>query len=226
VVEAVRRLPPAVAGVALMPPRRPPYGALLCGLASPVPRPCPGGPARRPDPGVLARVARGPRPALHDLRRGGLGLLVLQRSWLPWCGRFTGTLALSDALRPCLLVGSVRCTLRAVRRWTRRDAAPPASRTRGVRAGERSAPPPGACPPCPRGVPAVACRVCGARRHPDGPLRGSLLCLHVPLAPLHGPRYRGARRTRGQRGGRDLHGRRLALRHIVPVCLGTPERRA
>ncbi len=30
--------------------------------------------------------------------------------------------------------------------------------------------------------------------------------------------------TRGQRGWLDLHCRRLALLHIVPVCLGTPQR--
>jgi hypothetical protein len=225
-MEAVRGLPPSVDGVDMMPQRRQPYGALPCCLAYPVPRTGPGCPARRPDPGVLARVALGQFPARHDLRRCCLGLMVLQRAWLPVFGRFTGPLALSDSLRLCVPVVSVRCTMRALRRWARPDAGPPESRTRCCRACQGSSPPPGACTPCPRGVPAVAVRVFGARRHPDWPLRGSIPCRHLPLAPLHGPRYRGSRMTRGQCGWLDLHCRRLALLHIVPVCLGTPQRRA
>jgi hypothetical protein len=133
----------------------------------------------------------------------------------------------SDSLRPCVMVVSVRCTRRALLRWTRPDAGPPESRTRCFRACQGASTPPGACTPCPRGVPAVAFRVCGARRHPDiARLRGSIPCRHVPLSPLHGPRDRGSRMTRSQCGWLDLHCRRLTLLHIVPVCLGTPQRHA
>ena len=148
-----------------------------------------------------------------------------QSFWLPLFGRFVGTMARSDSLRPCVMVVSVWCTMRALRRWARPDAGPPESRSPCVRACQGSSTPPGACTPCPSGVPAVAFRVCGARRHPGrARLRGSIPCRHVPLSTLHGPRYRGSRMTRGQRGGRDLRCRRLTLLHIVPVCLGTPER--
>jgi hypothetical protein len=134
---------------------------------------------------------------------------------------------LSDSLRPCVMVVSVRFTMRALLRWTRPDAGPPESRTRCFRACQGASTPPGACTPCHSGVPAVAFRVFGARRHPErARLRGSLPCLHVPLSTLHGPRYRGSRMTRSQGGWLDLHCRRLTLLHIVPVCLGTPERRA
>src|SRR4030095_1025084 len=181
-------------------------------------------PALRPDPGLLARVALGQFPSLPALRRGCLGLIVRHSSWLPLFGRFTGTMALSDSLRPCITVVSLRFTMRPLLRWARPDAGPPESRPRCFRACQGSATPPGACTPCQSGVPAVACRVFGARRHPDGPLRGSIPCLHLPLSTLHGPRYRGSRTTRGQRGWLPLHCRRLALLHTVPVCLGTPER--
>jgi hypothetical protein len=113
--------------------------------------------------------------------------------------------------------------MRAWLRWARPDAGPPESRTRCFHACQGSSTPPGACTPCQSGVPAVAFRVFGARRHPDGPFRGSIPCLHVPLSTLHGPRSRGSRMTRSQCGWLDLHCRRLALLHIVPVCLGTPE---
>ena len=141
-------------------------------------------------------------------------------------GRFVGTMELSDSLHPCIMVVSVWFTMRALLQWARPDAGPPESRTRCFRACQGSSTPPGACPPCPSGVPAVAFRVFGARRHPDWPFRGSILCLHVPLSTLHAPRYRGSRMTRSQCGWLDLHCRRLALLHIVPVCLGTPERYA
>ena len=132
---------------------------------------------------------------------------------------------LSDSLHPCIMVVSVWFTMRALLRWTRPDAGPPESRSRCFRACQGSSTPPGACPPCPSGVPAVAFRVFGARRHPGlARFRGSIPCLHVPLSTLHGPRYRGSRMTRGQRGWLDLRCRRLALLHIMPVCPGTPER--
>ena len=127
-----------------------------------------------------------------------------------------------NSLRPCGMVVSLRFTMRALLRWARPDAGPPESRTRCFRACQGSSTPPGACTPCHDGVPAVAFRVLGARRHPDWPFQGSIPCLHIPLSTLHGPRYRGSRLTRGQRGWLDLYGRRLALLHIVPVCLGTP----
>jgi hypothetical protein len=79
----------------------------------------------------------------------------------------------------------------------------------------------------PGDVPAVAFRVCGARRHPGmARFRGSIPCLHVPLATLHGLRYRSLCMTRGQGGWLDLPCQRLALLHIVPVYLGTPQRQA
>jgi hypothetical protein len=176
---------------------------------------------------VLARIALGPCPALPDRRRGGLGRLGLPSFWLPVCGRFGGTMARSASRRPCVMVVCVGCTRRALQRWARPDAGPPESRSQCCRACQGSATPPGAGTPCPRGVPAVACRVCGARRHPGrARLRGSLPCRHVPLSTLHGPRDQGSRLTRGQRGWLDLRCRRLALLPIVPVCLGTPERHA
>jgi hypothetical protein len=132
---------------------------------------------------------------------------------------------LSASLRPCVMVVSGRFTLRALRRSTRPAAGPPASRARCFRAGLGSSTPPGAGPPGHRGVPAGAFRVSGARRPPGlARCRGSLPCLHVPLSPLPGPRDRGARRTRGQCGWLNLPCRRLTLLHLVPVCLGTPER--
>jgi len=131
---------------------------------------------------------------------------------------------LSDSLHPCITVVSVWFTVRTWLRWTRSDAGPPGSRTRCFRACQGSATPPGAGTPCRSGVPAVAFRVFGARRHPDWPFRGSIPCLHVPLSTLHRPRYQSLRMTRGQRGWLDLRCQRLALFHTVPVCPGTPER--
>jgi hypothetical protein len=132
---------------------------------------------------------------------------------------------LSDSLHPCIMVVSVWFTMRALLRWTRPDTGPPESRSRCFRACQGSSTPPGACTPCHSGVPAVAFRVFGARRHPGiARFRGSIPCLHVPLSTLHKPRYRGLRMTRNQCGWLDLHCRRLPLLHIVPVCLGTPER--
>ena len=143
---------------------------------------------------------------------------------VPLFGRFTSTMELSDSLHPCSTVVSVWFTVRTWLRWTRSDAGPPGSRTRCFRACQGSATPPGAGTPCRSGVPAVAFRVFGARRHPDWPFRGSIPCLHVPLSTLHRPRYQSLRMTRGQRGWLDLRCQRLALFHTVPVCPGTPER--
>jgi hypothetical protein len=135
---------------------------------------------------VLARVALGQFPSHPDLRRGCLRLMVLHSSWLPVCGRFVGTMALSDSRRPCIMVVSVGFTMRALLRSTRPDAGPPESRTRCFRACEGASTPPGAGTPRQSGVPAVAFRVCGARRHPGmARFRGSIPCLHVPLATLH-----------------------------------------
>jgi hypothetical protein len=133
-------------------------------------------------------------------------------------------MALSDSLRPCVTVVSVRCTVRALLRWARSDTGAPGARTRCFRACQGSATPPGAGPPCRSGMPAVAFRVFGAPRHPAWPFRGSIPCLHVPLSTLHGLRYQSSRMTRGQRGWLHLRCQRLALFHIVPVCPGTPER--
>ena len=134
---------------------------------------------------------------------------------------------LSDSLCLCITVVSVGFTVRTLLRSTRSDTGPPESRTQCFRACQGSSTPPGAGTPCQSGVPAVAFRVFGARRHPGlARFRGSIPCLHVPLSTLHGPRYRGSRMTRGQRGWLNLRCRRLALLHIVPVCLGTPEHRA
>src|SRR5215813_5083977 len=134
---------------------------------------------------------------------------------------------LSDSLRPCILVVSVWFTMRALLRWTRPDAGPPESRAQCFRACQGSSTPPGRPIPRHTGMVRVAFRVFGARRHLEmARFRGSIPCLHVPLSTLHGPRYRGSRMTRGQRGWLDLRCRRLALLHIVPVCLGTPERGA
>ena len=224
VLEAVGDLPPSGEDVAMRPQRCQPHRALLCGLPSPGKRTGPGRPARRPAPGGRARVARGPGPARPDLRRGCLGRLVRHRSWWPVCGRVSSTLALSDALRPCVPVVSWRFPVRAWRRWARSATGAPGARTRCCRACQGAATPPGAGPSCRSGRPAVACRVCGARRPPAGPLRGSRPCRHVPLSTLHGRRSHRARLTRGQRGWRHLRGQRLALCHIVLVCPGTPER--
>src|SRR5262247_4291122 len=132
---------------------------------------------------------------------------------------------LSDSLCLCITVVSVGFTVRTLLRSTRSATGPPESRTQWFRACQGASTPPGAGTPCQSGVPAVACRVFGARRHPGlARLRGSIPCLHVPLSPLHGPRYQGSRMTRGQRGWLNLRCRRLALLPIVPVCLGTPER--
>ena len=73
---------------------------------------------------------------------------------------------LSASLRPCITVGSVRFTVRTWLRWPRSEAGPPESRTQCCRACQGSSTPPGAGPPCHNGMPAVAFRVFGARRHP------------------------------------------------------------
>src|SRR5262245_22301639 len=120
---------------------------------------------------------------------------------VPLFGRFSGTMELSDSLCLCITVVSVGFTVRTLLRETRSDTGPPESRTQCFRACQGSSTPPGAGTPCQSGMPAVAFRVFGARRHPGlARFRGSIPCLHVPLSTLHGPRYRGSRMTRGQRG--------------------------
>jgi len=104
---------------------------------------------------------------------------------------FRGTLKRSDSLHPCLTVVPLGCTVRTWRSLARPDAGPPGFRTPCFRACQRSPTPPGAGTPCRRGALAVAFRVCGARRHPGvARLRGSILCLHVPLSTLRASRYR------------------------------------
>jgi hypothetical protein len=176
----------------MLPQRRQPPRAILGCLTSPVKRPGQGRPALRPAPGLLARVALGPCPSRHDLRRCCMGLMVLQSSWFPLFGRFSSTMALADSRRPCVTVVSLRGTVRALRRWARSDPGAPGARTRCCRACQGASTPPGAGPPCRSGMPAGAFRVGGARRHPGWPWRGSIPCLHVPLATLHGLRYHNA----------------------------------
>ena len=105
---------------------------------------------------------------------------------VPLFGRFSGTMELSDSLCPCITVVSVGFTVRTLLRLPRSDTGPPESRTQCFRACQGSATPPGAGTPCQSGVPAVAFRVFGARRHPGlARFRGSIPCLHVPLSTLH-----------------------------------------
>ena len=210
-----------------MPQRRQPFPVLLCCLASPGQRTSQSSPALRPDSGLLARVALGPFPSRPDLRRGGLGLLVLHRVGLPLVGRFIGTMELSDSLPPYLTAVPLGCARRAWGRSPRPGTGPPGSRTHCFRAGQGAATPPGRPSPRHTGLGRVACRVFGARRHLEiARFRGSLPCLHVPLSTLRRLRSRGLRRPRGQRGWLALRGLGLAPFTMVPVCPGTPERRA
>ena len=111
---------------------------------------------------------------------------------------FRGTLERSDSLHPSITGVSLGFPVRTWLDSTRPDAGPPGFRADCFRACQRSPTPPGAGTPCRSGALAVAFRVFGARRHPGvARLRGSILCLHVPLSTLHGPRYRGPRMTRG-----------------------------
>jgi hypothetical protein len=224
--ETVGRFPPPVAGIDLVPQRRqPPRPVLPRRCTSPLARRGQGPPARRPAPGLRHRLPLGQLPSRHHRRRFGLGLISVHGPGVPLFGRFAGTTERSDSLRPSVTVVPWRFTVRAVRRETRPDAGPPESRTRGVRACLGASTPPGACTPGHSGVPAVAFRVCGARRPPGSArFRGALPGRHVPLATLHGPRDRAARLTRRQCGGLVLHCRRLPRLPLVPVCLGTPER--
>jgi hypothetical protein len=213
------RLAQAVALVDLGPERRQRLRGVppRC-LASPGERTWPGAPARGPAPGVLARLALGPRPSLP----------VRRPRWPPWlwCCRFLGTRERSAARPP----SSTAVPRRGAPGGPGGASPGPgpglpgpahqvAVQARGLRPRQVRR------PPGRSGGPAVACRVCGARRHPGGArVRGSLPGRPVPLSTLPALRDRRSRLTRGQRGGRDLHCRRRALLPIVPVCPGTPER--
>src|SRR5712691_12654957 len=85
---------------------------------------------------------------------------------------FLGTMELSDSLHPCITVVPLGFTVRTWRSLVRPDAGPPGFRTQCFCACQRSPTPPGACTPCHDGVPAVAFRVLGARRHPDCAISG------------------------------------------------------
>ena len=79
---------------------------------------------------------------------------------------FLGTMKLSDSLHPSITVVPRRFTVRAWRSLVRSEAGPPGFRTQCFCACQRSPTPPGTCTPCHDGVPAIAFRVFGARRHP------------------------------------------------------------
>ena len=98
----------------------------------------------------------------------------------PWCAGFLDPLGLSDSLPPSMTVVPRGCTVRAWRSLVRSDAGPPGCRTPCFGACERSPTPPGASPPRHDGVSAVACRVCGARRHLG---RAAIAGLPTLLAP-------------------------------------------
>jgi hypothetical protein len=73
---------------------------------------------------------------------------------------------------PCIRTSRLypsRFTVRTLLRSARPDTGCPGSRTRCFRACQGSPTPPGACTPCPSGVPTVAFRVLGARRHLEAP---------------------------------------------------------
>jgi hypothetical protein len=139
----------------------------------------------------------------------------------PLFAGFLGTLQRSDSLHPYTTVVPRGCTVRTCRSLGRPEAGPPGVRTPCCYACQRSPTPPGPSPPCQNGVDRVAFRVCGARRHPGlARLRGSILCLRVPLSTLRRHRYRCLRMTRGQCGWLDLHCRGLAPFTTVPACPG------
>src|SRR5262249_46266466 len=137
----------------------------------------------------------------------------------------------SDAVRLPAAVPHGRlpsgCSGRTWHDLPRPEAGPLGFRTACWRACQRSPTPPGPSPPRHNEGDGMAFRVFGARR-PLGVARwrGSILGLPVPLSPLRGRRYRGLRLTRGQRGGLALRCLGLAPFNTVPVCPGTPERRA
>jgi hypothetical protein len=139
----------------------------------------------------------------------------------PLFGSFTDTLGLSDSLHPCLTVVPLRCTVRTWRSFTRPDAGSPGFRPPCVHACKRSSTPPGPSLSRHHEVDGVAFRVFGARRHPGrARLRGSILCLHLPLSTLRRPRYPCLRMTRGQCGWLDLHCLGLSPFTTVPACPG------
>ncbi len=134
-------------------------------------------PALCPVPGMRRRVPLGPLPSLH-LLRWSLRATIVRR--LP---RY------SEAVRLPAPVPHGRAPDGfPVRTWpycARPDAGPPGFRTTCFRACEGSPTPPGLWTPCHSGIPSVAFRVFGARRHLGvARFRGSIPCLHVPLSTL------------------------------------------
>jgi hypothetical protein len=136
-------------------------------------------------------------------------------------GSFVDTMGLSDSLHPCI-TGVPRGF--PVRTWpslARPEAGPPGFRTpccgpcrgRRPRRGRRrltltaSTLWPAAC--------AERVGTQDKRR-----LRGSLLCLSIPLSTLRAYRYRYTRMTRGQCGGLDLYCLGLTPFTTVPACPG------
>ena len=129
----------------------------------------------------------------------------------PWCDGFLGTLQRSDSLPPSITGVSRGFPVRTWLSHTRPEAGPPGCRTAWCRACQRAPTPPGPSTPHHPGAYGMAFRVCGARRHPGvARLRGSILCLYLPLSTLRRRRYRRRRRTRGQGGWRDLPCEELA----------------
>jgi hypothetical protein len=173
-------------------------------------------PALRPAPDMLDHIPLGPLPSLHLLRRS-LGRPLFEG--------FLGTMKRSDSLRPSITVVPLGFTVRTWSYCARPDAGPPGFRTMCFRACQGSSTPPGLWTPCHSGVPSVAFRVFGARRHPGvARFRGSIPCLHVPLSTLRVSRYREPRMTRGQCGWLDLHCQGLAPFNTSPAFPGAPER--
>jgi hypothetical protein len=109
----------------------------------------------------------------------------------PVCAGFLGTLKRSDSLHPCITGVPRGCPVRTWHFCARPDAGPPGVRSQCFHACQRSPTPPGPSTPRQSGIHDVAIRVFGARRHPGlARLRGSILCLHLPLATLRAYRYR------------------------------------
>jgi len=126
-------------------------------------------------------------------------------------GDFVGTMPPSDCLCPCLL-GFRPETSRGRLLWEPADTGSPDSRAACVCACLGSPTPPGLDTPRPSGVPRVAFRALGPRRHPEVSLifRGSLPSLHLPLSTLRRRRYRRPRMTRSRGGWLDLPRRGLS----------------
>jgi hypothetical protein len=145
---------------------------------------------RRPRRGVRLLVSSATFPLARSLpSTGSAGPLGR-----PWCDGFRGTLKRSDSLPPCTTVVPRGCPVRTWRALVRPQAGPPGCRTPCVDACQRSPTPPGPSPPCQHGVDRVACRVCGARRHPrQAPLAGrhtlpvpspvNASCVPLPIHP-------------------------------------------